>query len=263
MKSLTAILSAVQSDLGDITQESIQPAEYVDFVNDVLNEVASQTETWIAIYNTTPITTAPLTPVYSVYVPYYDKGALLSPYKLQRVIRSLNGYSTETMEYSVQSIESSQNTGYPFVSNSFQVGDYAFSAQRDGLDGFVISFATPISVNESITAEFIVGQPMLYGKWSPLNSTVSGTAVLQSASNSGANPIPSSVPDFLGNAMHYGILGKALQKLYMNGDDSKFQRMQWANTVYERSKKDAAYHSRMMKNNGSAVICQPINWLPE
>lgn len=267
MKTIAAILSNAQNDLGDIGHEQIQPAEYVDYVNTVLNEVAMQTETWIAVYSVTPITVATTTTVNSVFVPYIDNSvvppALLSPYKLQRVIRSLNGIGSETLEFSIQSIESMQNTGYAFVNNSFQLGDYAFAAQRDGADGFVITFATPIAMNETITAEFIVGQPLLYSTWTPVAGSNPNTALMQSAVQYGMAQAPTSVPDFLVKSMQYGIIFKALQKMFLNGDDSKFQRMQWAEQLYDKAKREAAYHSRMMKNNGSVIIVQPIDWLPE
>lgn len=54
MKSLNEILSVVQNSLGDIAQERVPQAEYVDTANLITNEVAGKTEIYLGRYITQP-----------------------------------------------------------------------------------------------------------------------------------------------------------------------------------------------------------------
>lgn len=53
-KTSTEILSLVQNSLGDLAMERIQPGEYIDAFNLVVNDVAKDTEIYLARYITQP-----------------------------------------------------------------------------------------------------------------------------------------------------------------------------------------------------------------
>lgn len=50
------ILSTVQNAIGDIAMERIQPAEWVDMLNEIINDVSKETEIYLGRYITTPNT---------------------------------------------------------------------------------------------------------------------------------------------------------------------------------------------------------------
>ena len=267
-KLVINVLSDVQSDIGDLAKEIIQNVEYLDLLNLTINDVARETETWVARWTGTPVTVTGSTPVFSVFVPYKNAAnEVIAPYRILRAIRT-NGLQTlETREYSIQTIQSTGAGNLSFSGNTSIVPMSAFATQRDSTDGFVLTFPSAILLDETIVIDFITSQPYDLEVWDA--SLISGKvtsnvslAVKQDFANQN-QAIQSIVPDFIYPTIRYGLLFRILERMFMQGNMNIQAQLGYAKNAYDKEMRKSKFHAQMPKDNQSSIQHQAHNFLPE
>jgi len=202
---------------------------------------------------------------HKVNIPYTDlDGNTIAPFKFLRVSRgnSHDGYMN-TEEYSLQSIGRYTSDRPAFLPNDITHDANSFSTQflndinplSPTIDnGLTLNFAEPFQTNEQVVIDFVQGKPFTITKW-------------------GTNP-SLLIPDFMRNAFIWGVLWRAMSRLYNNGDDRMFPRMQNAELKYQGLRfqgtlgkvggylREAMGYARNFKDIGSSMAPQPLKYLP-
>jgi hypothetical protein len=262
---ITKVLSNVQSDIGDISMSIIQEGEYLDFINDALSEVASKTELWIVRYTKIPlpIGTVITSPLYQVFIPYQDINGIIAPDHILRIVRQNGTTTTETREYSIQALSATTSGNQSFPNNYNQLSGNSFAAQYDSTDGIIITFASPIELTESIVIDFVTSNPMTIKTWIQGNDSATMNQAMTQQATAQGTTASVVIPDMLYTPLYLGTLFKAIQRMFLKGDDKMANRMQYIKAEYEKELLVAIRKSKMFKDNNSRPQIQPYNWLPE
>lgn len=246
MVDIKTILSDVQMDLGDSANTAIQRAEYVDTVNNILRQVASKTKVWLARKVYTPNDGTGTDPIYQCALSPDD-----SPISIIAVYRKTLAESSylECREYGYNSNIATLRGESSFQKNDIQLGRRNFHTQymneETNLidDGVYIIFNQPIEASEQIAVDFISGDPVNVVLWSE-------SMTLQ-------------IPDFLEDAVRYGLQWKLMERLYNRGNDSYGPRANKAEANYDKYLREARTEALNFKHSGSSLQVTPHIWLPE
>ena len=245
MVDIKLILSDVQMDLGDHAHEAIQRAEYVDSVNNILRKIAQRTKIWINRKIYQPNDGTGTAPVYQCAIDSAD-----SPVALISVYRSNDNLNfLECREYGYETNMATLRDESSFKKNTSQLGKKHFHTQYRNEDtgavddGRYIIFNEPIIPNEFIAVDFISGRPMNVVTWDE-NMTL-------------------QVPDFLEDAIRYGLQWKLMERLYNRGNDSYGPRVNRAMENYDTYEREASSIANNYLHKGSSMQITPINYLPE
>lgn len=234
MKILSKLYSKVQSQIHDTAFEKVQRAEYVDYAQRVIEDIASETKVWIASTTLTPNPSAtPVDPAPSlVTLP-----ANLSVRKIYHVTR--NG--VECREFSRQTVNNVSRGYYGFTINRTELDELAFTTQARSDESIDIQFGQDFQADETVMVEYLTGRPVNLVAWED--------AV--------------SVPDWLSEAVEEGVRMQCFKLLYNQGDESMFGRYQNAERVYREELKKAISFTRNFLDERSPVQSQPMIWLEE
>jgi len=256
MYSVQDVISLVQSDINDLSMEKVQRGEYLALLRTVAIPIAQETKVYIGQLTATP-TLVPDTNVYTVTfgTPNVTKSVVPNIFKFIQVRRTNNdGSRIIGNEYSKQAVAQTINELYPF-DNYVEIGSGAFSTEfvnpASGLiDGtFTLRFPYAFQSSESITVDYISDMPTnLYSgvdKWE-----------LQASS-------PISIPNFLYNTFHYGLLERVIERLYLGGDARYADKVGYVSNKYKESLREAVAYSLTLKDESSVLRHQPYVFLPD
>lgn len=254
MVNISTIFSSVQNEINDIEMVRIQPGEYTDFMNQVMNTIAQETELYLGRYSTVPkpLVASPDTNV--VVIPEVDPltNNILQPYRLERVLRQTEDLSKfmETREYSKQTIAStySGNRSFQGISNIVDRGGFASHhtnpTNNNTVDGSLVLFFTKnFAVGEQVIIDFMQEVPFTVTKW---------------------NDVPAlSVPEYLRTAVEAMLLEKVTRRLFNKGDESFGGKWQMASMVAKDELHRAKAYIQNFKDKRSVYQMKPSSWLDE
>lgn len=254
MVSVDQIIEEAQSL--DLSGDRVQRGEYISLFLEVSKQTAMQTHLWQGRYTATPNpSSAPsTTPVYEVVIPYADPtdpSSIYSPYRILRVVRSLNGVISETQEFSPGAINSTISTNKSFPTNDVIINRRGFSIDFQNANGLVddsrrLTFAAEFQLQEEVVVDYIMDNPY-------------GTLTTWEKSRT----VPMVVPDFLFKTLKYGLIAAVYERLGLQGDEGALQKSQLFEQKYKEALKEAMVHSRMFKNNPDEPYIQPYKPLTD
>lgn len=275
--TLKNILSKCQRSLGDEDFQRIQKGEWADFARSVVQDLATQVRLWLTELPITPFPvltwtwddeTARLaevvgpsdidkiglqTDTQQYYrldddtVPtwtaidmnkVYIKPTLARIRRIHRVIRN----NVVAREFSFQVPDRSIANGYAYSANNSDYTDgFAFAALRQSNDGTELHFSRVFDVGEEVRIHYSDEDPLQITRW---DDTI-------------------EVADSISDAMEYGILTKAMERLYLQGDESLGNRLSLVERRKKETYREAAAYTRGFLDENSVPQTQPHIWLPE
>lgn len=245
MINIKTILSDVQMDLGDNAHEAIQRAEYVDTINNILRKVALQTRIYIKRKIYQPNDGSNTDPVYQCRIAPED-----APVLLLTVYRSDDQQNwLECAEYGYETNMATLRGESTFIKNNGRLNKRHYHTQymdedtNQIDDGRYLIFNEPIKENEFVAVDFVSSNSVDVILWED-NMTL-------------------QVPDFLEDAIRYGVQWKLMERIFNRGNNKYESRAMLAKRNYDRYLKKARSIALNYLNIGDSMQIQPINYLPE
>ena len=185
-----------------------------------------------------------------VTLPYSFNSKTLAPFKVLRVARKGEEGWTEVNEYSQQAIGTTTGGNYSFAINKTMLDINAVSTgfvdALGNTDGSItFTFAVGFESGEELVIDYISGRPFELALW-----------------RGGTTPDP-VIPDFLGNSYEYGLIMKAMERLYLSGDDSIANRYAASKNLYNLHLREAVGYAKMLRSTKQSIRIQPMNFLDE
>lgn len=234
MKTLSLLYSRVQSQIGDLSFSKIQRAEYVDYAQRIIEDLASETKVWINTATIIPNPTA--TPVDPI-----PKTALVPANLSLRRIYRLTRNGKEAREYSIQTIASAAAGNFGFSINHTEFDGLSFATQSNPDESVTIQFVQGFELDEEIKVEYLAGRPFSLTLWH--------------------NAI--SVPDWLADCIEEGIRMQCFKLLFNQGDNTQQARYQNSERLYKDYLRKAISYTRNFLDEHSPLQMQPMIWLGE
>lgn len=234
------ILSHGQNEIGDLEGNTISEGEWISMFNDVHRDIGMETRSYLARYTSS---TNPDTNIF--VIPKVDTaGNRLSPYMIHRVvIDSIDSeVGKETKQFSLQAVARQAEGNQPFDNITGKLHSGNFGVWINENDERVLSFASTFNGTETITVDFIQYTSFDLDIWRGLNL---------------------SIPDYMVNAFKTGIVMKAHERLFYQGNYYSMNKTDRAAKKYREELHKAAAHARWIKDENSSPAALPINWLPE
>jgi hypothetical protein len=299
---LAEIISSCTMDTGDIARERIEKGSWIDFSRETLNEIAEEIGSWIGKFIVTPnpgfteydaatqynigdivllnsiyyyVWNAPptpgLTPPNTLYfVPTLYPNNLLrldwnrNIYKIIRVERrNGNGNFVECRENPLQTIERTVNNEHSFQINRAQLTEYDYASIFEDQTGrhrnLTLVFGASFAITDTVAVSFISDSPFTLTNWNSvgLSGAYNFTLVTDD------NPDDLVIPNYMERSVKYGILWRAFARLYFQGDDSCFKRMESSEQLAKKYTRLAAGYTHQLKETTRGLQVQPVNWLEE
>lgn len=254
MVNIDNIISGVQNEINDIEMVRIQPGEYIDLLNQVMQKVAQETHIYLGRYTVTPNPSASPVTTNAIVIPEVDPltNNVLNPFRLERVIRQsadLLSYE-ETREYTTQAVASDYSGNRPFQGMTLPLNRNAFASQfanpnnSNAVDGSItLFFANNFESNENIIIDFIQEVPFTITKWKD-------------------NPAL-SVPEFMRTAVEAMLLEKVTKRVFNKGDESFGGRYQLAKQEAKEELDKVIGYTRNFRDERSPIQIKPSSWLDE
>lgn len=277
MMTLREMLSRVQTDIGDIAFEKIQPAEYLDAAKDVADKIAAFCRIWVTDITVTPLVTPTWT--YALDTDRTAQALVLGDagkyaYVTEtaawwKVNATGTGWTSvdphvaifpatpeihqfvmvrrggeQAREYSYQAVANAYEDTQgklAFAVNNFPFGENEFATFKRPDGTLDTLWATAFVPEETVTATVITRHSHTLSKWD--DTTV--------------------FPDFMQETMYTGILSKMIKRLFLKGDDAQMARWQITEKEHSVALYDLKAYTTKFLDRRSWMIPQPINWLPE
>lgn len=270
MTTAQEIISQVQSMIGDIGYNKIQPAEYVDMLDEVLYDVSRVVRIWVYQYEyigptVAYVATAALLPVnppdrsvfiiedsqtavwwdalqtqsYRTYLPHliHIRPQDVRISKILQVMRR----GERCNQVSIQSIETAVSNGHPFEQNRIDATPFMFHAMRLPDEGTYVWFAKDILPNERIDVEYYLEKPF--------------------AIRTQRETTP--IPDMVHGVAKYGLAKSVAERLYIAGDDKMGARVQLLDATYKKEIAALNAYTRNYLDESTPIQAQPRIWLQE
>lgn len=279
--TINNIYSRVQAQIGDLAFKAIQRAEYVDFAEQIIRECAQEWKIWWVrkVYQPVPdpITEFALDtdrdPGYTIQASDVGKiffvtetlkywtvrpdlswmetdlnTALLFADRdgdVGRLLRVSKG-AFESPEVSLEAILSGHyasataQNAWPF-NNADTLSGVEFHSMKHGNDDVAIRFAAPIDTGEIVTVDYLMDNPYAL-------VTMDDTHF---------------IPGFIEDTLYYGILSRAAERLFYQGNDRAQIMMQDARGQYVQKRNQVAARTYGFMDERSAPRMRAYRWLSE
>jgi len=279
--TINNIYSRVQTQIGDLANKAVQRAEYVDFADQIIRDCAHEWKLWWVrkVFTPYPAIATEFTldtdrdPGHTMvagdvgqifYVVETEKYWTVRPElawmevdlytaylfaqrdgDAGRILRVAKG-AYESPEVSLEAIMSGLHTSdgnqnaWPF-NNADTLSGVEFNAMKHGNDDVALRFASAFAPGDTVTVDYLMDNPY--------------QMVTMDDSH--------FVPGFIEDCIYYGILARAAERLFYQGNDRAKLMMEDARMNYDRKRKDIAARTYSFMDERSHARAQPYRWLSE
>lgn len=276
MMTLKQLLSRVQSDLGDVTFDKVQPAEYLDAVKDVADEAASFCRIWVSDVEVIPIPT--LTWKWDTDAARLAESISPANAGEMGVVAETGKYwrVTATGQWEERNPKVCSFPANPEIAefimirrNGFQAREFSFQAVTNAAEDTRTREAFHINATSFGSTEFAtLKRPdgSLDTFWAidfAEEEKVRATVITRHAYPNATWDDATVFPDFMQDTIYKGVLSRLTRRLFMQGNDAMVSRHQVADQMYEQAMLKLKSYTTRFLDRRSWMIPQPMAFLSE